>query len=84
MKSTVDSFFALKSMNCNCSDIYCASKIPKGAIVDCSEYNMIIRVRNVITHEIKLITHEMWSRWCDNLHCNPLDGYRYELYVQTK
>lgn len=76
--------YCIKKMDCNCFMDNCAYKIPASAIVSGVDTDdLILRVKNVITGELRLISFNTWSKWCDNLCCDPIDGKRYELYTDN-
>lgn len=74
-------------MECNCSNNYCASKLPAGSVVKYDENKLPVSIRVIrkgssfmFKDEVKIISFDEWAAMCDNMGCDT-DGVRWTPYV---
>jgi len=78
-------------MQCNCSNDYCWSKIPAGAVSSYDSDNLPAYINVIKKHNTmfvpkritKLIPYSEWIEICENMGCDK-DGIRWVPFVPTK
>ena len=76
-------------MECNCSNNFCASKLPAGCVIEYDECKQPVSIRVikktssfVFKSVTKIITYSEWEAICDNMGCDK-NGDTWLPYVLT-